>query len=256
MEEHRNHFLWILAHPDDEIMAIPILMHPDTTHFIVFLTNGSANGSQESIRVRRRCEAEVVRDWYIRNQIDVTFTFFGNDNLLSDALLFNEWDHHKQARLLALAKNRERFDLVISTSFEGAHQDHDIAALIAHKVSVGLSCQDIYFSTYRALGKSRFLFHLMSPERYDKSWLIPRMTSIKLAAGAIFRYRSQMRTWVGLGPVLFWKYLFAKFTTSQGLGLHDLDKPRIFFYENRRRAVYKNVESAAKKTGLWLEKTP
>jgi len=60
-------------------------------------------------------------------------------------------------------------------------------------------------------------------------------------------YKSQIRSWIGLGPALLLRYSFAPF--SEGKKLTSLEPGVIgnCFYENRGRAVQRDVLSAHQK---------
>ena len=71
--------LWILAHPDDEILALHLALDsPNSMNFVIYLTDGLRSGSPFSPESRQK---EARAAWNLIS-VNNSIVFFGSDNLV------------------------------------------------------------------------------------------------------------------------------------------------------------------------------
>jgi LmbE family N-acetylglucosaminyl deacetylase len=91
-------------------------------------------------------------------------------------------------------------DEVITLAWEGGHQDHDAAHLVAavYARARGVSCLEVpFYNRHRAFGP---FFRVLHP--LGDGWTARRVTRREMIANVLLarHYRSQRRTWLGLVP--------------------------------------------------------
>jgi LmbE family N-acetylglucosaminyl deacetylase len=208
--------LCVLAHQDDELaVSTRIARELASGHRVVcvFLTDGGAHGSSparrdaESLRVLERLG--VARDCVL---------FPGGPERVPDGRL--PLHLARGLRLLEEAVRGFRFRRVYTLAYEGGHQDHDAAHLIALAFarSRGLLRRTWQAPLYQGEGRPWRLFRVHRPLAANG-----RLLRRRLGAGEALRhallalsYPSQWRTWLGLFPAFAW---------SRGARRHELLQP-------------------------------
>jgi len=194
--------LFLLAHADDEFFFAPRirqLVAVGRPVYCVYATDGAGRGTDPAVRQRESARALA--------QLGVPETHqfcLGVAHGIPDGQA-----HRAVTRLAAIveefARARPLAEIYVP-AWEGGHADHDAT----HLVGVALA---------RALGVPRVWecpsYHACSRLPFRVMHFIPRvepaeMQRLTLAEGLflfglIGSYRSQWRTWLGLGPEAFWR---------------------------------------------------
>ena len=87
----------------------------------------------------------------------------------------------------------------LTTTFEGAHQDHNSAAVIARRLAAKFQVEIIEMSTYPQLLTKIYSFKVLKPKSFQKTFRFNRVKILVAATRLIMRYRTQGLTWLGLG---------------------------------------------------------
>jgi hypothetical protein len=216
---------YILAHPDDEIMCLPLIYDKGYQHLILYLTV-----SENSPRYR---EASKAIDFLKSQGADIKLIVNPKPNV--DGLAHLNWTKDLLLELAELI-NSLLPNEIVSTHYEGGHQDHDTAFVIGFLLSRILDTNFISFSTYR---KSKLIFPnfatmkaITDANHFKLERIILAYTTIRL----IRIYSSQWTTWVGLGPFVIFRYLSGKANFISEI--KNLDNIQIHntYYEYRNRA--------------------
>jgi hypothetical protein len=239
----------LLAHGDDEIGAIPIVLKNPPT-LVLYLTNGSGIGE---FNLSKKREREIVRSWGILNS-DSEIINFGNNFEIPDGMLHSSLtlDHLKILEEL-VTKSHVKF--IVTTHAEGGHQDHDTSFMVSQYLSVKLNIGLFSFPLYRQSSFSKKIFSVMNSKgsgiknemRSSQMRLRSFVTSIRL----ISNYRSQWRTWIGLGfPLLFAMIRKYQLLKPTFVSLDNYPAADNLFYESRGRADRASVTSHWLKIGI------
>ena len=243
--------LWLLAHQDDEILGLHLNSN-QVANFVVYLTDGVRFGADYKSDTR---VAEAQKAW---NQIDgnAELIFFGTDNSLSDGNLANEIGYSHFHQLISICKDRD-IDEIMTLQLEGGHQDHDITSLLAEELSKRLLLSLVVFPAYRALHEKFPIYAVMNlttkvPAVKSFSWT-RRIQLAGLALRLMKGYKSQIITWIGLGPFVVLKYLFGKpsFLIWNELEKASQENPKKFLYLNRKMHFLIDYENFRKKISSW-----
>ncbi len=222
----------LLAHPDDELMCLPLFLEPDKSFFVFFLCTQNHFGNQ------RFQEAKSSVDKLKSQGIDIS--------LISSPVMFIDGYGYRslgQEMIHPLVDLIEKLGVssLITFAYEGGHQDHDLCNVIGLYTHTRLGLPVTYFSGYRSTGFSltfSFMDPLVKNNRSEKQiFLLLKFSVILLSV-----YRKQWRTWVFLAPVLFVKYAFRPWYKSEGNLIHD-GIVKHFLYELRGKANHQEVES-------------
>lgn len=202
--------LFLFPHQDDEVpvfLEIERLVKAGEPLAIVYLTSGSRSGEPELTRTAESLDVlgrlHVPRD---------TIHFLGSEMKVPDGDLMSHLDalHGRVAELIARHGGVASIHM---PAWEGGHQDHDAA----HLLGVALASeQDVMpkawqFPYYHGRNLPGILFRTLSPlapngpVQRDRIGFGQRLRYL----GYLTRYRSQLTTWIGLGPFFVLHYLFS-----------------------------------------------
>lgn len=223
---------FLLAHYDDEIFALP-LFSVNQVNYLIFLTNGVGSSCDSAQEVIRHSEA-------IRN-LEANFSDFGIEIVcLGRELGVSEGELYKKMKEVVenpqvrrIFEDASSKDSIITTSFEGAHQDHDAACLIGRRLSRTYKLRIRELSTYPQLFQKIYSFSVMRPKVRDQEVKFGRIETSKRAFRLMKGYKTQRKTWVGLGLQVIFSYLFLDFRTAKPASMGKLEK---CFYDFRGRA--------------------
>ena len=234
--------LIILAHQDDEMFALSQIEYIGVTTAI-YLTDGVRSSANYNSSVR---EIESVQAWQIINK-GATVINFGIYNDVSDGLLFKKFDRTHFNKLSLILKDI-KFNQIITTAPESGHQDHDIAFAVSFMLAKKFNVPLCIFPTYSARKPGSRLFYVADYKFLDRLNLnfiiLPRNLKKLLLLLKLFQnYRSQLGTWIGLGPGLIIKYLRPQRLYLAPTNLSNAS-PKL--YENRNRANSVEVDAAIK----------
>ena len=231
------HGLFVFAHPDDEFgcfESIRLEIESGRRVVCLYLTDGGYGGQP----VARRKE-ESIRVLSLLGVDSGDIHFPGIDLGVRDGFL-----HENMARvadeLTSTIRRMGVIEKVYIPAWEGGHQDHDSAHVIALVVCsrLNLSDQVRQFSLYQGAGLRGPLFHVMKPLPVNGECIIQRLPIARR-----FRYLklclcypSQWKTWLGLYPFVFCRLLFGRGYSIQCADLHRVRQrphPGALLYERR-----------------------
>lgn len=230
--------VFIFAHCDDELFCLPLLLDNTSNNSIIFLTTETMSDRVAGKIDERRSEAILANSYINKFQPLQTHFFPGNIFDGSVHIDFSRNDLHELIEFVVALSPDE----LVTLSYEGGHQDHDTVELITRLIGRSLSSKVRSFSAYRASPISRKLFHVSSPRNPNLEKIhFDRIKVFKVTFKLILIYKSQIKTWIGLGPSLLIKYLcrsYQETSLSSGVGLQNFE---FCFYEGRNRALQSEV---------------
>jgi hypothetical protein len=239
----------ILAHGDDEIGAIPIVLRNQPT-LVCYLTNGSGIG-QSNLSEKR--EHEIRRSWGILSSDLEIMNFGGNFEIPDGALHASLTKNHLEILKDAIANSGVKS--IVTTHAEGGHQDHDTSFMVSQYLSLILKIDLFSFPLYCQSSVSKKLYRVMGlpglGSKCEIKSLRIRIRSFVLAIELMLNYRSQWRTWIGLGlPLLFAMIRRYQFIKPSFVSLTSYPAANSLFYESRGRADRVTVTSHWLKIGI------
>jgi len=224
--------LYLFAHPDDEIMVLPLLLRSGFENYLIYLTEGHNPKSIRSIELKGAVSAMVS------SGINVTVITTGIE--IVDCKSYESLSYELLEHLSSIGK-LNGVDELVSFSYEGGHPDHDSCAILAHLVAKRISIPLIQFSGYRSAGLYKF-FRTMRPSEPSHIVSFPRIRACKIMVNLIFSYPSQLKSWLGLGPGIFFSYMFRPWRVSDSAKILSLGNVKYCLYERRSQAVLSEVE--------------
>lgn len=187
--------LFVFAHQDDEIAAAPrirLVMSEGRRVVVAFLTDGGAGGVRPEVRDEESRAALAI--------LGVTnIHFLGSRERIPDGRLPEHLD-----RALELLETVAGDDVeeVFTLAWEGGHQDHDAAHLVALAFAQdrGLLCREV--PLYHGRGLPGPLFRVASTT--GEGWVERKIPAWELVRDALLcrTYVSQRRTWAAILPLL------------------------------------------------------
>ena len=195
--------LFVLAHQDDEIAFHPVITRLAAEARpveVVYLTDGSARGA---LPERRNAESRAVLERFGVSPTDVWF-------LVTEARIEDRGLHTRLDDAYGLLRNRysdrSRLSAVYTLAYEGGHPDHDAANAVAALLAQSMGRLDSAFQVpvYRAADGGRPWFVLFAPLAENGPVTAARIGAAESSArvSLMFRYPSQWRSFLGLGPAL------------------------------------------------------
>jgi LmbE family N-acetylglucosaminyl deacetylase len=214
--------LFVLAHADDELAFAPLLSRlaaDGRAVRLIYLTDGAARGASPA--VRRQETLAALGHMGIEPS---SACFAGNERGIPDGQLVR----HLATALQALerwAADWESVAEIYSFAWEGGHPDHDASLVVAGAFAArhGAGVWQVPFYRASELAPPPF-FALGSPLLENGEVVRVRLTARErlLPAALIRFYRSQWRSFVGLGPAIAWQGL-----TQASVRMQRLDPSRL-----------------------------
>jgi LmbE family N-acetylglucosaminyl deacetylase len=229
--------LFILAHPDDEMLCLPLLLDVKSNDYqktyLLYLTLNNAP------LLRRKEMFQAVN--YLQG-------VFHNLHLIESEIGFNDgfaWREVQLTHIAGLIDHLVPYQVstICTFAYEGGHQDHDLANVIARLLKEGLGVKLEEFSGYR-LGSGFPFLHVLNPIVKGNSLDFNRSVAIKMFLRLMAIHKSQYQTWIVLGPLIIWKLLFRNIFTSQSKGLRVAEDDSRYLYQLRRKAIRLKVEES------------
>jgi N-acetylglucosamine malate deacetylase 1 len=186
------HVLFVFAHQDDEVALasrIRYCMDRGDRVTCVCLTDGAATASAECRDAESRRVLELLGG--------AAFHVAASGRISDGSLP----EHLEEARAF-LETAVPDADEVVTLAWEGGHQDHDAAHLVAavYAQARGLRCLEMpFYNGARTFGP---LFRVAHP--VSGGWTFRRISRREKVANVLLTrfYRSQRRSWLGLAPLL------------------------------------------------------
>jgi len=249
----KKKIFYLFAHQDDEF-GIFIQLKKDIEKnepFIFYLTSGSDKKidknklclrDKESLKTLKSLGVRQKNIFFIGRKLEIK-----NNNLYLDAkkvISFLEDFFLKKFKPSA----------IYTHSWEGGHEDHDTCNLIARRLRKKFNIKNCFqFSQYNSFNTSLIFFKVFNP--IDKNNgkkvftnLLNRIRFIRL----LFNYKSQIKIWFGLYPLIINHYLFKGFNFIENLETSNkIIKPHSgkLLYEKRNFCKFSTFK---KKTSFLL----
>lgn len=229
--------VFLLAHQDDEIFFLPHIINSDKKLFI-YLTNGVSSNSPNTILGKRTSEANFVFEKYLE-ALNSQVLWWGLENSISEGQLHKHVNRELvdslKVKITSLGGNIDTF---LTTTFEGAHQDHDAVAVITRKLDEIFQVGIIEISTYPQWISKIYSFKVLSPRLPMIQYPFNRIKVLIMATRMMVSYKTQLRTWLGLGPAMLNAFAFRKYGSSTPT---PIGVSKSCFYEFRGRANQNEV---------------
>lgn len=222
--------LFVFAHQDDEVaIATRIAREVAAGAHVVcaFLTDGGAP------KVRDAESRAVLQELGVHEVI-----FVG----LPDGALV---EHLEEAYRAIEHIDAEE---IVTLAWEGGHQDHDAAHLVALALAIARGVRCLEFPLYHGKGLPRPFYRVLAPLRAGEVTRLSMRDALRRAM-LCWRYPSQRRTWLGL----FVPMIFRDEVVCEASGervLHPPHEGRLL-YERRFRFPRERFFAAA---GPFIEK--
>jgi hypothetical protein len=228
----------LLAHYDDEIFLLPYI-YDQNPKLIIYLTSGVSNLSNNYELELRTQESFRIFKKYLKVR-NCMVLYLGRAKCIPEGELFRyisrEYIESIAAAILSQCKSVTE---IITTTFEGAHQDHDAAACIARNLAKRFNIIPIEVASYPQKFSRIYSFQVLKPKFESiKQVKYQHINITFLALRLMLAYKTQRVTWLGLGIFTLYNYLFGKFRLAQPRPIKYLDN---CFYEFRGRASQKIV---------------
>lgn len=226
--------LFLFAHQDDEtpvFWEIENLIAASQRIKICYLTSGQSDGGISAVRNKESTRA--------LQKIGVSPTdihFIGTDLSIPDGRLI-EYIDQIHTQMSAWMGQHGPFVGVYSLAWEGGHQDHDAVYALAVKLATEANIVEnsYQFPFYHGKGLKGSLFKVLNalPENGSKiKKAIPMAKRLEYFLLCI-SYKSQFKTWVGLGPLFLIHYIFNGNQVTQ-----KLIPSRVFQEPHAGRVLY------------------
>jgi hypothetical protein len=189
-----------LSHYDDEIFLFKSLYRLNEDFIVVYTTNAQ-HPPKVSQSVR---QAECLKAWSLINN-RARVVFFGDSEALKDAELFSSFTLEQFKSLDRLIKKNEISEMWC-VSPDGGHHDHDFTFAIARRLSRINQIRICHLPGYSKIPNSFWKkFQVMN---FDYDCNCDEVVEGDFSPKFLFLshvrlfliYKSQWRTWVGLGP--------------------------------------------------------
>lgn len=237
--------MFLLAHQDDEVFLLPHIMDSEQKLFI-YLTNGVSEGSSSLKLERRTREVKAVFQKYLAC-FNAQVIWWGLENSVPEGALHKYLSEANLASIERIVRSHgARVTQIITTTFEGAHQDHDSAAVISRKLAkiFQVNCTEI--STYPQWFSRFYSFKVLNPKAPDERLKFARFKTMGLALKLMAGYKTQRNTWLGLGLATLGAFAFRKYRSSKPAPIAEVHP---CFYEFRGRAKQSEVIQCLTKSG-------
>ena len=227
--------LFVLAHADDELAFTPLLSRlagEGKAVRLIYLTDGAARGASPVTRQQETLAA--LRHIGIEPS---SACFAGGEHGIPDGQLVR----HLRTALEALdqwAGDWKSIAEIYSFAWEGGHPDHDASLVVAAAFAArhgadGRIWQVPFYRASELLPSPFFALGSPMPVNGEVVRIRLTMSERRLPAALIRFYRSQWRSFVGLGPAVAWQGL-----TQASLPMQRLDPARLRQRPARRLLLY------------------
>ena len=225
--------VFLLAHQDDEVFLLPHIMNSEHKLFI-YLTNGVSEGASKSQVEKRNSEAENLFQKYLVG-FNAQAIWWGSENDVPEGVLHKFVSKENLASIAQTIRGQgKNITQVVTTAFEGAHQDHDVAAVISRKMAKLFGATCIEMSTYPQWFSKFYSFKVLNPRFAEARFDFARGRTLVLALKLMASYKTQRSTWLGLGLGTLGAYFFRRYRSSEPAQIAELHP---CFYEFRGRAL-------------------
>ena len=245
IQNSKESALFFFAHQDDESGVFQKILDElsiGRNVSCVFFTTGVSKGRDASIR---NSESQSVLTKLGVSKEDIYFV--GDEVGISDGDLINNIQNATTWLEQFLLENPAIASMYIP-SWEGGHPDHDILHAISVVVSQKYNLLDAtrqysLYNGYQCFGPLfRTIFLLKENGQVESEKL--RWSNRFRFLGFCLQYPSQLKTWIGLFPMMFLHYIFWGTQNLQKVSIKRiLERPHsgMLYYERRKFSSYEKV---------------
>ena len=224
--------MFLLAHQDDEVFLLPHIMDSKQKLFI-YLTSGVSEGSSELKLEKRTAEAKAVFQKHLAC-FNAQVIWWGLENSVPEGQLHKFVSEKYLSAIEEVIRNQgTQITQIVTTTFEGAHQDHDSAAAVSRTLAKAFQVNCIEMSTYPQWFSKFYSFKVLNPHATEEGFPLVRLRTLVLALKLMASYKTQRNTWLGLGPATLAAFTFRKYKSSKPVPVAETHS---CFYEFRGRA--------------------
>lgn len=227
--------LFILAHPDDEMLCLPMLFSNSTQNFQNNFFLYLISYKESSVREDEKLRASI----YLKSKVP-GYRLVIPEFHLSDGNAWNQISSENIAKLIVQVSDLQ-ISQIVSFAYEGGHQDHDLAHVISKILQIKIGSELIEFSGYR-LSKILILLKVSSPIEKMSFVRFRRFLILRVFIRLAFIHKSQYRVWLVLGPMMILKFLFRPCFTSRSIAWEPNQLSIPFLYQFRNKASRSIVE--------------
>lgn len=193
--------LLLLAHPDDEFAAFPLVAASAGNVHVAWLTDGGWGG--QCVERRRRESIETLARMGVLHE---RMHFLGHEWTIPDGALYLRLDD-VVPRLVAHFDRLIRNGRLAMPAWEGGHSDHDACHLAGLALSRSLGLEARQFSLYHGAGLPGPVFKVLAPLAANgPPDIVPTTLPQRIGyAARCLGYRSQWKSFVGLLPFYAWR---------------------------------------------------
>ena len=247
--------LFIFAHQDDEYPVTELIkqqIQQNNEVYCVYLTNGEVPASKVTAKHRNKESLKVLQSLEVRK---TNILFIGEHLNIEDGKLFLNLE--KAYEELQIIFSKIKLNRILCLSWEGGHQDHDASHLIALALASKLSLLNSTFqySLYNGYKCRGPLYRVMKPLKTNGKMIYQKLSLLQAIKASLvcWQYTSQKKTWLGLFPEAFLRFLITRKLIIQPVKIETCAKQPhegTLFYEKRFKIAYANFkkESASFKT--------
>jgi hypothetical protein len=187
--------LVLLAHPDDELFILPLLLR-ESDLTVIFLTNTARFQHSAQFLALKFPKVQCLQV---------------KDLLFTDGKIYQEFGETSLQFLVNLIEH-EGYDRLIAQNFENSHQDHDAVAAICHRIQQEARLEILFTNFYTFSSRRRWSFRIRENTDISRSvpndqWPAGRVELIWLCIQGFIVYRKQWRIWIHIGLALLWSYI-------------------------------------------------
>ena len=247
--------LFLLAHPDDELLLAALLdrlVLERAPVCLIYLTDGASRGVSAAVR-----NAESIAVLASLGIDPSNVNFIGNEIGIPDGQLYRHL-HRAFEAVEELCRRWKKIANIYTFAWEGGHVDHDAAHVVAAAVAESHGLQDHFWQVplYRAADSLPAPFFTLSSPLAENGPIISVPLSARqrrLPRQLIRFYPSQWRSFIGLGPLIIWHSLTKRaFKLQRAMYRRLRERPtmRPLLYERRNGVTFDEFSAA---TGEFLD---
>jgi LmbE family N-acetylglucosaminyl deacetylase len=240
--------LFLLAHPDDELLLAALLdrlVLERTPVCLIYLTDGASRGVSAGVR-----NAESIAVLASLGIDPSKANFIGNEIGIPDGQLYRHL-HRAFEAVEELCRRWKKIANIYTFAWEGGHVDHDAAHVVAAAFAESHGLDFWQVSLYRAADSLPAPFFTLSSPLAENGPIISVPLSARqrrLPRQLIRFYPSQWRSFIGLGPLIIWHSLTRRvFKLQRGMYRRLWERPtmRPLLYERRNGVTFHEFSAAA-----------
>jgi len=229
--------LFLFAHQDDEFGVFQQILNEQQEGRMVlcaYLTDGGSPGVSPAVR-----NAESLRVLAALGVPEKNVIFAGEQLGIRDAALPENMPVAE--KFLRRILGEYAVERIYVTAWEGGHHDHDALHAVTVRLSyaLGRQAEVSQYSLYHGKNCPGPFFSVLRPLS-ENGMVDKQVISFKNRLRFLsycLSYPSQRKTWIGLFPFVFMRYLFSPYQELQGVSIERLKcRPHggDLYYEKRK----------------------